>query len=247
MDETLRIWDAQTGAPIGDALRVSSIGSCVSESRDGRHIVGRDVLGTTFIWNRDRRAIVWTSERDKDEDEYDELLQDLEAFEKGEYSFGTETTNEELLERHVGDVPEKRDNAATEINIEDVPERRENAATEITSEELLRGDTENEGRDENITDSDESFESRVMHEISDQDAETIIRSCGQETQHLWPESFPVYTEDAYCRHDSVYSNALGEEALLATLPCPISSLGNATFLSAKAGNIIQTEGFSLLH
>ncbi len=43
--------------------------------------------------------------------------------------------------------------------------------------------------------------------IDNDDAETIIRSCGQLTPRLWPNSFPVYTPELYCYDGSgFYTN-----------------------------------------
>ncbi len=54
--------------------------------------------------------------------------------------------------------------------------------------------------------------------ILNDEAEEIIRSCGQETAHLWPVCFPMYSGSTYCTGRSVYSNVLGEQILLGNLP-----------------------------
>ncbi len=60
------------------------------------------------------------------------------------------------------------------------------------------------------------------NKIENDEAETIIRSCGQQTPHLWPDSFPAYTLELYCKEQSVYSILDGEETLIADVP-PLKS------------------------
>ncbi len=61
-----------------------------------------------------------------------------------------------------------------------------------------------------------------QNKIENDDAETIIRSCGQQTPHLWPDSFPAYASELYCKEQSVYSILDGEETLIADVP-PLKS------------------------
>ncbi len=52
-------------------------------------------------------------------------------------------------------------------------------------------------------------------EITNDEAETIIRSCGALTAHLWPRSFPSISAELYCSGGSAYSNLDGEATLIA--------------------------------
>ncbi len=61
-------------------------------------------------------------------------------------------------------------------------------------------------------------EGSVKNTITDNMAETIIRSCGQNVPPFWPCSFPKYTGDVYCEYGSVHSKVLGEQILLGNLP-----------------------------
>ncbi len=70
---------------------------------------------------------------------------------------------------------------------------------------------EENGSEKDSTDGVRAFE----NEIADEDAETIIRSCGQQTPHLWPDSFPSYSAELYCENRSAYSNFNGEKTLIA--------------------------------
>ncbi len=65
----------------------------------------------------------------------------------------------------------------------------------------------------NTTDGEDAFE----NEITNDEAEMIIRSCGQQTPHLWPDSFLAYSAELYCDNDdeSAYSNFNGENTLIA--------------------------------
>ncbi len=54
--------------------------------------------------------------------------------------------------------------------------------------------------------------------ISNIDAESIIRRCGQRTPHLWPSSFPEYTADLHCTRYALYSNITGEKTSLGNFP-----------------------------
>ncbi len=65
--------------------------------------------------------------------------------------------------------------------------------------------------------SEKSGESIYENGITDNEAEKIIRSCGQLTPDLWPKSFPAYAADVYWEDDAVYSNLLGEKTLLANV------------------------------
>ncbi len=67
------------------------------------------------------------------------------------------------------------------------------------------------------------------NEIENDDAETIIRCCGQQTPHLWPKSFPVYTSELYCKKESgfTYSILEGEETLIADMPSMMSWIYHA--------------------
>ncbi len=59
--------------------------------------------------------------------------------------------------------------------------------------------------------------------IDNDDAETIIRSCGQLTRRLWPNSFPVYTPELYCyRKSGFMTNLEGEETLIADMSRVVS-------------------------
>ncbi len=55
--------------------------------------------------------------------------------------------------------------------------------------------------------------------ITNNEAEEIIRSCGQETPNLWSSSFPPYTADLYMEDDSIYSNLLGGEDFARKVLC----------------------------
>ncbi len=55
------------------------------------------------------------------------------------------------------------------------------------------------------------------NEVADDEAETIMRSCGQQTPHLWPNSFPAYSAEVYFNGSSAYSNLDGEDILIADI------------------------------
>ncbi len=50
------------------------------------------------------------------------------------------------------------------------------------------------------------------------EAESVIRSCGHETPHLWPSCFPEYSAEIYCEEYAVYSNIVGERMSVGNLP-----------------------------
>ncbi len=89
---------------------------------------------------------------------------------------------------------------------------RENRAILWQSKNIER-DYQNDVTDEeNGSDKDSSDGVRAFeNEIADEEAETIIRSCGQQTPHLWPNSFPSYSAELYCEEGSAYSNLDGEK------------------------------------
>ncbi len=45
--------------------------------------------------------------------------------------------------------------------------------------------------------------------MTNDEAESVIRSCGHETPHLWPSCFPEYSAEIYCEEYAVYSNVVG--------------------------------------
>ncbi len=72
--------------------------------------------------------------------------------------------------------------------------------------------------DENNTDEHISdVENADENEITEDEAENIIRSCGQQTPHLWPKSFRAYTAELYCEEKSVLTDLIGERTLLADM------------------------------
>ncbi len=72
--------------------------------------------------------------------------------------------------------------------------------------------TDEQKRSETDTaDGKDAFE----NEITSDEAEKIIRRCGQHTRHLWPHSFPAYSSELYCDGRSAYSNLDGEKTLIA--------------------------------
>ncbi len=56
--------------------------------------------------------------------------------------------------------------------------------------------------------------------ITNSEAESVIRTCGDRTPRLWPTSFPEYVGDIYCEEysDAVYSSVQHEKVLLGNLP-----------------------------
>ncbi len=92
----------------------------------------------------------------------------------------------------------------------------ENRAIVWNSEKAEVGsqnDVTDEGKhsETDTTDGEDAFE----NEITNDEAEKIIRSCGHHTPHLWPESFPAYSSELYCDNESAYSNLDGEKTLIA--------------------------------
>ncbi len=63
-----------------------------------------------------------------------------------------------------------------------------------------------------------SNQPNVFNTINNEEAERIVRSCGQNTPHLWPVCFPEYTDEVYCEEGLMYSNSLCENPLLGSLP-----------------------------
>ncbi len=59
---------------------------------------------------------------------------------------------------------------------------------------------------------------QTYNTISAIEAERIIRSCGQETPHIWPSSFPEFSAEMYCKEHSLFSNVQGEQISLGNLP-----------------------------
>ncbi len=53
--------------------------------------------------------------------------------------------------------------------------------------------------------------------MTNDEAERVIRSCGDETRNLWPRSFPEYSAEVYCDGYSVYSNVVGERTSIGNL------------------------------
>ncbi len=58
----------------------------------------------------------------------------------------------------------------------------------------------------------------ARHMIDTAQAESIIRSCGEETPLLWPNTLPEYIADLYRKRFTPYSNVTGEKILLGNLP-----------------------------
>ncbi len=54
--------------------------------------------------------------------------------------------------------------------------------------------------------------------MTNDEAESVIRSCGHETRHLWPSCFPEYSAEIYCKKYAVYSNIVGERMSVGNLP-----------------------------
>ncbi len=53
--------------------------------------------------------------------------------------------------------------------------------------------------------------------LTKDEAESVIRSCGHETPHLWPSCFPEYSAEIYCDRYAVYSNVAGERMSVGNL------------------------------
>ncbi len=57
--------------------------------------------------------------------------------------------------------------------------------------------------------------------MTNDEAESIIRSCSCETRQLWPSCFPEYSPEIYCEEYSVYSNVVGERISIGNLPSEV--------------------------
>ncbi len=67
--------------------------------------------------------------------------------------------------------------------------------------------------------------SSANNTIKNNEAEKIIRSCGQETRRLWPgwpSSFPEHSTKVYCGEYDMFLNAAGEKVLLGNFPCHVN-------------------------
>ncbi len=64
----------------------------------------------------------------------------------------------------------------------------------------------------------EDHSGNSKNEISNDEAESIIRSTGQEIPHVWPSSFPEYSGEMYCEKYSIIANVHEEKILLGNLP-----------------------------
>src|SRR5260370_3980 len=61
-DKTIRIWDAGTGAPVGEPLKGHTDRvRCIAYSPDGQHIVSRSADKTIRIWDAETGAAVGES------------------------------------------------------------------------------------------------------------------------------------------------------------------------------------------
>ncbi len=56
------------------------------------------------------------------------------------------------------------------------------------------------------------------NKVENDDAETIIRSCGQRIPQLWPNSFPACDSELYCSAASAHSILERDETLIAGVP-----------------------------
>ncbi len=54
--------------------------------------------------------------------------------------------------------------------------------------------------------------------MANDEAESVIRSCGNETRLLWPSCFREYSTEIYCEECAEYSNVVGERISVGNLP-----------------------------
>ncbi len=150
---------------------------CVSFSADGRRVVSGSEDETVRIWSAGTQKQI------------------------GEDTVGAFKTIHCVSESADGCHIVSRDSRKTIIW------KRENRAIVWKSESDERSSQNgvtDEGKhsEADTTDGEDAFE----NEITNDEAEEIIRSCGQHTARLWPESFPAYSAELYCDDGSAYSN-----------------------------------------
>ncbi len=77
-----------------------------------------------------------------------------------------------------------------------------------------RNDSESDDDAENGSANNESY---FENEITDNEAESIIRNCGRQAPHLWPRCFTPYSGELYVEKQRLYSNLAGQKILLGNL------------------------------
>ncbi len=234
---TLRLWDAQTGEEIGPPLEGHSDGvHCVSFSSDGRRVISGSLDKTLRLWDAETRTQIGDPfEGHTHTVRCVSFSADGRRVVSGSLDttvriWNPHTTEQigEPLRGHslpVGCVSESADGCrivSRDIDRVTIIWKRENRAIVWKSENVERATQNDISEEEKDSETDAAHSKDTFeNEITNDEAEKIIRSCGEHTPRLWPKSFPVYSAELNCDGESAYSILEGKEALIAAnlSPC----------------------------
>ncbi len=170
--------------PNGDSFEGHThIVCCVSFSADGRRVLSGSWDETVRIWNADTHEQI------------------------GEALRGHSETIGCVSESADGCHIVSRDDDGTTIIWKS--ENRAIVWKSKNSERASQIDVTGEEKRSERHSTDE--EDALVNEIINDEAEKIIRNCGQHSPHLWPNSFPAYAAELYCDDGYAYSNLEGKK------------------------------------
>ncbi len=211
MDGTVLLWDSQTGDPIdSQVMGHSGKVNCVSFCPDGRKLVSGSDDTALQLWNTEtciqvgkldggKIGISWCIAFS-----FDGLRIVSGSFDNKVRLWDAET--------------HKQIGGALLGNKEPVRCVSESFdGCYVVSRDFMRRTIIWNRRTRAIVWKSEKNQGMAACHMTDRKAEKIIRSCGQNTPHLWPSSFPTYSAELYCEEGSVYSNTGGNKILIGNI------------------------------
>ena len=209
-DRTVRLWDLESGFPIGTPMKSYTGGvRCVALSGDGQHVVSGSDDGSLTIWGVATLRPVGDPLRGH----ADSVWSVSFSFDGVRIVSGSRDGTVRIWDvsscEQIGDALEPDLGA-----IDGVSESCD--GRHIVARGCGGSVVWNRERRAVVWRSNRN-EVNSMNEMSVDEAKVIVRSCGQQTPHVWPQAFPAYNNDVYIKDLDVYSNAVGDETVLGTL------------------------------